>query len=227
MLCADQPIPWLDAEEQAAPALSAAASPPLQPGGIVPSTTHDTTDDQALCSAPTLGEFLDRFRALHPGAPIADGVAERGILIIGEGPSAEDLRTGRPFTGPAGRLLDRMLAAIGLDRNGCYIVLAAPRRLIPGPVPAEALAADRAVTVAHIRLAAPRLILMLGGPASTLLTGNPAPIGRQRGQWQDVDRVPALPTYNPAYLLRRPDAKREAWADLLSFQRRLSLPCAS
>jgi DNA polymerase len=230
VLCADAPAPWPAAAEAPERRPPAPAAVPASPATAVPASPAAADGDAAWCDAPTLAAFLDRFRALNPGAPIADGRAESGVLLIGEGPSAEDLRTGRPFTGPAGELLDRMLAAIGLDRQTCYITLAAPRRVIAGPVPADALAADRAITRAHVRLAAPRAILLLGGPATASLTGQTAPIGRLRGQWVMIDAgggpVPALPTYNPAYLLRRPEAKREAWADLQAFRRTLSLPCA-
>lgn len=190
----------------------------------VPSPAADSV--AAALAAETLADFIAAVRAGFPGAPIADGIPESGVMILGEGPSAEDLRTGRPFTGPAGALLDRMLAAIGLDRSNCYISLACPLRAIPGPVPAAEMAAALPLARAHLRLAAPRLVLLLGGPPAQALGGNPEPISRQRGRWAMIDAgggatIPALPTFNPAYLLRRPEAKREAWADLLAFQRRL------
>jgi DNA polymerase len=169
---------------------------------------------------------LAELRALvDPRAPFADGDPASGIMIMGEAPSADDLRTGRPFTGPAGLFLDRMLASIGLDRSRCYIGLLAARRRVPGAPPPEAIAEDLPLARAHIRLAAPRLLLLLGGPAAQALTGDATPISRLRGRWLDVDTgagtVPALATFNPAYLLRRPEDKALAWADLLAFRRRM------
>lgn len=172
----------------------------------------------------TLAELRTRVLAEYPSAPFADGNAQSGLMIMGDYPSAADLETGRPFSGPAGRFLDRMLAAIGLDRSGCYISLLTVRRNVPGRPPPEAMAADLALARAHVRLVAPRLLLLLGASPVRELGGMREPIGRIRGTWLDVrlgDQViPALASYNPAYLLRRPAEKAAAWADLLAFKRR-------
>ena len=159
-----------------------------------------------------------------PNAPFADGNAESGVMLLGEAPSADDLASGRPFSGPAGRFLDRMLAAIHLDRTSCYISLLCPRRAVAGTPPPEAIAADLELTRAHIRLANPRLVVLLGAKPVRALTTETAPIGRIRGQWLAIDGdrpIPALATFNPAYLLRRPEEKTKAWADLLALQQRL------
>lgn len=170
----------------------------------------------------TLVELHAHVRANWPGAPLFDGVAESGILVVGEAPSATDLETGRPFTGPAGALLDRMLAAIGLDRGGCGITLVAPRRPLPGPPRPEEIAADLPLTRAHLRLLSPRAVLLLGGTAAQVLAGGTAPVSQLRGRLLEVDAggrpVPAFATFNPAYLLRRPEDKALAWADLLAFR---------
>lgn len=227
-LVADSAQGWF----AAAPAAIAAPLPHRETHRSVPDKTRAThvpaaapRAEAAYAEMASLDAFLTHIRAENPLIPIADGNPQSGIMLIGEGPSAEDLRTGRPFTGPAGRLLDRMLAAIGLDRTSCYISIAAPRRAIPGPVPADAMADDLDLTLAHIRLTEPRLLLLLGGPAAQILTGNSAPISHQRGKWSEVvvekRGIPALSTYNPAYLLRRPEAKREAWDDLQMLRRRL------
>jgi DNA polymerase len=158
-----------------------------------------------------------------PGAVLADGNPESGIIVIGEAPSAEDLRTRRPFTGPAGLLLDRMLAAIGLDRTACYITLLCPRRRVPGPPEPQDIERDLPLTRTHIRLVGARHILLLGGTPAQALTGSTTPISQLRGQPLDLladgHRARALATFNPAYLLRRPADKARAWADLLAFRR--------
>jgi DNA polymerase len=169
---------------------------------------------------------LAELRALVDArAPFADGDPASGLMIMGEAPSPEDLRTGRPFTGPAGLFLDRLLASIGLDRSRCYISLLCPRRRVPGAPPPEAVSEELPLARAHIRLVAPRLLLLLGGTAAQALTGDQTPISRLRGRWLEVDvgagPVPALATFNPAYLLRRPEDKALAWADLLAFRRRM------
>lgn len=227
-LVGDGTTGWLAAPEPVAeiPPLRKEMAPAHHPAPAPSFSDAMETAGIAYGSMESLEKFLAAVRTEVPGAPIADGAPDSRILIMGEGPSAEDLRTGRPFTGPAGKLLDRMLNAIGLDRTNCYISIAAPRRRIPGPVPGEDMQADLELTRAHIRLADPRLVLLMGGPPVQALTGDPAPIGRKRGKWTEIragdKAIPALPTFNPAYLLRRPDAKKEAWEDLLAFRRRMN-----
>jgi DNA polymerase len=211
---ADEPAPWFAPEALAAAAVPARPSPATS----VPS---------GFASVTSLAELQRRVLAEVPGAPFADGNPAAGLMILGESPSAEDLRTGRPFSGPAGQFLDRMLAAIAIDRTGAYVALLCPRKRRPGPPGPDDIAADLALTLAHIRLAAPRLLLLLGGNPTAALTGNVLPISRVRGQWLEVDAgdgkpVPALATFNPAYLLRRPEEKARAWADLLALKHRMT-----
>lgn len=149
----------------------------------------------------------------------ADGNPEADIMIIGEAPGREEDRVGKPFVGESGKLLDRMLAAIGLDRDSVYItntVLWRP----PGnrkPNPNET-AALLPFLIRHIELVQPKLIMLAGGAALSALFGMEARITRERGKWRTYDasfgNVPLLPLYHPAYLLRQPSLKREAWADL-------------
>jgi len=230
-LTADAPSRWLGESETEATVdgmREDPSAPARRPASENPATSTRVYFQSApdpFASVETLEDLQALVKASHPNAPFADGNPASGILIMGEAPSAEDLRTGRPFTGPAGHLLDRMLAAIGLDRSGCYIALLAPRRRVPGPPPPDAVAADLPLAHAHVRLAAPRHIMLLGATASQTMTGSAAPIGKLRGHWLEVDAgsgpVPALATFNPAYLLRRPEDKALAWADLLAFRQRL------
>lgn len=222
----DQPVPWFGAtpEKEAAASTRRQATNKQTTGR--PATDERATDDWRQFRS--LDELRCHVLDSAPGTPFADGVAESGLMLIGEGPSAEDLRSGRPFSGPAGRFLDRMLAAIGLDRARCYVSLVAPRWKVPGAVPPDGIAADLALTRAHIRLARPRLVVLLGAKPTAALSGETTPIGRIRGQWLSIepdDRngqpVPALAMFNPAYLLRRPEAKADAWRDLLCLADRL------
>lgn len=217
--------PWLGAEPPAEPALRATAHAfAARPSADNPAYTEGASKED-WAALPTLEALRERLLAQLPNAPFADGNPASGLMILGEAPSAEDLRSGRPFSGPAGLFLDRMLAAIGLDRSGSYISLLCPRRRVPGPPPPDAIAADLALTRAHIRLVAPRLLLLLGANPVQALTGESAPISRLRGNWLSVQtgagEIPALATFNPAYLLRRPEEKAKAWADLLALRRRL------
>lgn len=211
----DQPRSWLRVPE----AQRAEPDAPSLPAPRLPAPPRLAVDDFAGVAS------LDALRALAGRVPFADGDPASGVMLLGEASSADDLRTLRPFTGPAGDLLDRMLAAIGLDRSRCYITNLCPRRPLPGAPSADDIQRDLPLTRAHIRLAKPRLLLLLGGTAAQTVLADRTPIGKLRGQWRDIDvdghRVAALPTFNPAYLLRRPADKRLAWADLLSFKARL------
>lgn len=214
---ADAPRPWLGPE-------AAPATPTVPAEATSVAAVAGSADGRPWADFATLAALRDAVLAQQPNAPFADGNAESGLMLLGEAPSADDLQSGRPFSGPAGRFLDRMLAAIGLDRTCCYISLLCPRRAVAGTPPPDAIAADLALTRAHIRLARPRLIVLLGAKPVQALTTATAAIGRIRGQWLTIDgdsAIPALATFNPAYLLRRPEEKAGAWADLLALRQRL------
>ncbi len=157
----------------------------------------------------------------------ADGNPAARVLILGEAPGLEEDREGRPFVGRAGQLLDRMFAAIGLSRTSpdpeaaLYITNVMPWRP-PGnrdPEPAE-IAMMRPFVERHIALMDPDVIVVMGNIPLFALTGQKG-ILRARGTWSKALDRPLLPMAHPAYLLRNPIAKREAWADLLSLQAHL------
>lgn len=232
-----RPVPWLDLGEEApteaaapperANAGSARERPavPLPPRADRPAEPATRSAWQGLDRFDTLEALHAHVRKLVPNAPLLDGAATSGVLVIGDSPSAADLETGRPFSGPAGQLLDRMLAAIGLDRSCCGITLLTPCRPLPGPASPEDIAADLPLTLAHLRLLRPRRMLLLGATATQALARTDEAISRVRGRPLEVAaeglRVPALATFNPGYLLRRPEDKALAWADLLAFRRML------
>jgi uracil-DNA glycosylase len=139
-------------------------------------------------------------------------------LFVGEAPGAEEDRQGEPFVGRAGKLLDAMLAAVGLARQGVYIANVLKCRP-PGnrdPLPEEASACAGYIN-RQIELLAPRVIVALGRIAAQHLLATTAPLGRLRGRAHvhPVHDVPVVVTYHPAYLLRSPGEKAKAWADLL------------
>jgi len=151
-----------------------------------------------------------------------EGPAPARIMFIGEGPGAEEDRQGRPFVGPAGRLLDLMLAAVGLRRQEVYITNIVKCRP-PGnrePRPEEA-AACRRFLEAQVQAVDPEIICTLGRPATQSLLETKAPISTLRGNWHRFMERPLLPTFHPAYLLRTPERKREAYQDLKTLVRAL------
>lgn len=158
----------------------------------------------------------------------ADGDPAARVMIVGEAPGSEEDREGRPFVGPAGQLLDRMLAAIGLSRTSVdpgaavYITNVMPWRPPSNRTPEAAeIAMMLPFLERHIALAAPEVIVLMGNTPCQALLGRTG-ITRIRGVWAQVHGRPALPMLHPAYLLRQPLAKREAWADLLALKARLT-----
>jgi DNA polymerase len=164
----------------------------------------------------------------------SDGNPAARIMLVGEAPGAEEDRAGLPFVGASGQLLDRMLASIGLDRTRVLITNILPWRPPGNRTPSEAeIAVCLPFVLRHIALVAPAVVLLLGATAVRAITGNTQGIRRLRGQWQSLSvpgldhPIPCLPTYHPAYLLRTPLAKREAWADLLELQSRVEFTKSS
>jgi uracil-DNA glycosylase len=148
-------------------------------------------------------------------------------MIVGEAPGREEDLEGRPFVGQAGQLLDRMLAAIGLARDATetgqavYITNVLPWRPPQNRDPEVAeIAMMRPFLERHIALARPEVLVLMGNAACEALLQRKG-ILRLRGQWAEAEGLPVMPMTHPAYLLRNPAAKREAWADLLAIQDRL------
>jgi uracil-DNA glycosylase len=157
----------------------------------------------------------------------SDGNPAARVLILGEAPGRDEDIEGRPFVGAAGQMLDRMFAAIGLSRtapdpsNALYITNVMPWRPPANrdPDPAE-IAMMLPFVERHIALADPDVIVLMGNTPCAALLGQRG-ILKLRGNWTQALGRPVLPMTHPAYLLRQPIAKREAWADLLSLKDRL------
>ncbi|MEH3120264.1 MAG: uracil-DNA glycosylase [Methylorubrum populi] len=149
----------------------------------------------------------------------ADGNPEARVMFVGEAPGADEDRIGKPFRGRSGQLLDRMMAAIGLDRTTAYVSNVVPWRP-PGnrnPTPQE-IAICRPFVERQIELASPDILVCLGAPATQTLTGTKDGILKARGRFypytlRDGREIRALATLHPAYLLRQPVQKRLAWRD--------------
>ena len=163
-------------------------------------------------------------------AVFARGAPDAPVMVIGEAPGAEEDQQGAPFVGRAGKLLDKMLAAAGLEgrvfiTNTVYWRPSGNRT----PSPQEQLICSPFLE-RTIALVAPKLLLLAGGASAKALLQRPEGILSLRGRWFDwrsADEslsVPALPTLHPAFLLRQPAAKKKAWADLLTLTERLDRP---
>lgn len=201
-----------------------------------PEAVIDAAPIAAACN--TLAELktaLDQFDAgaLSAGAQqavLSRGNPEADIMIIGEAPGRDEDRAGLPFVGRSGQLLDKMLAAIGLKSghgegddiyigNVCF--WRPPNNRKPTP---DELELCRPFVNRHIQLVQPKLILLTGGTSMQTMTGVSG-IMKNRGQWQSINvgsgDIPALPIYHPAFLLRQPALKAEAWQDLLTLRQRI------
>ena len=188
---------------------------------------------QACASLDELRTAIESFEgcALKKTAShtvIADGNPDGRVMFVGEAPGAEEDRRGVPFVGKAGQLLDRMLAAIGLDRTTVYITNVLPWRP-PGnrtPTPEE-VAMCLPFVERQIELVAPRLLVLVGGISAKSLLARTEGITRLRGKWYDYapaasgTPIPTTAIFHPAYLLRQPALKREAWRDLQAIRHKL------
>jgi DNA polymerase len=175
-----------------------------------PATTWDTLADAvARCTACPL--YATRTQGVL-------GVGDRNAdwLVIGEAPGADEDAQGEPFVGQAGKLLDAMLAAIGLQRGDNVYITNVLKSRPPGnrnPEPAE-VAACRPYLLTQIELIQPKLILALGRFAAQSLLDTDEAIARLRGRVHRFQDVPLIVTYHPAYLLRNLPDKARAWEDL-------------
>jgi DNA polymerase len=221
----------------------AAAATPIVRASVKPAATpvpSETGSDpigdalalaRAATSLPELKAALERFDgcALKKSATntvFADGNPESRILFIGEAPGRDEDRQGLPFVGRAGKLLDKMLAAIGLDRSSAYITNVLnwrpPDNREPSP---EEAAMALPFLRRHIELVDPLVMILLGGTSVRHVMGRSDGIMKTRGRWQDYNvagrMVPVMPTLHPAYLLRQPAHKKLAWRDLQAVEQRI------
>lgn len=157
-----------------------------------------------------------------------DGNPVARILIIGEGPGAEEDRQGTPFVGPSGKLLDKMMASVGLDRTNVLISNTVFWRPPGNRTPtAHEIAVCLPFVERLIELVDPKILVALGGPAAKSLLAQTAGVGRLRGKWFAystpglVRPIEATALYHPAYLLRSPGQKRATWSDWLAIKRKL------
>ncbi|MBP2228520.1 DNA polymerase [Azospirillum agricola] len=217
------------------PAAAFAGAPFADPGQPLGASEAGVSARARAGEARTLAELEAALRAFD-GCPLkatamntvfADGNPEATVMLVGEAPGEDEDRQGKPFVGVSGRLLDRMLAQIGLDRGAIYITNILPWRPPGNRSPTQAeIAACLPFLERHIALVKPKLLVALGGVSAKTLLNRAEGITRLRGQWRDYDAaggpVPLLPMLHPAYLLRNPIAKREAWRDMLSLRQRMN-----
>jgi uracil-DNA glycosylase len=205
----------------------------------VPSVNGDAAVQSAYtlaAAANTVAELRDALESFD-GCPLkktatnlvfGDGSDAARVVFIGEGPGAEEDRQGIPFVGPSGKLLDRMLASINVQRSDVYISNTVFWRPPGNRSPTtQEIAACMPFVERLIEIIDPDILVTVGGPAAVSLLGETQGVGRLRGKWfsYSTARLPApiqaTALFHPAYLLRTPARKREAWRDMLAIKAKL------
>lgn len=206
----------------------------ISPGESGTAAREDGTGDDRIARIarmdwPELAQTVAACRACRlcerrKQAVLGVGDLSPQVLFVGEGPGAEEDERGEPFVGQAGKLLDAMLAAIGLARGkGVYIANTVKCRPPENRTPqADEMAACFPYLRRQIALLRPKLIVALGRPAAQALLDREVKIGVARGQSFAYQGVPLLVTYHPAYLLRNLPDKARAWEDLCRIRQRLA-----
>ena len=231
--------PTPDTGGRAADKRAKAAPPPAPATGrspVMPDADAIALAQAAAKKASSLDELrlaVEAFEGCNLKLTARNTVFEGGtrgaaVMVVCDAPGRDDDASGDALSGAEGRLFDRMLAAIGLSRETCYIGFAVPWR-VPGNGAPTALQASICKPFAErqIELAAPSLVVLLGNGAVRMFMGNAGNILQVRGSWNELStsggtKVPVLPTLHPRYLLEQPAQKRYAWLDLQAIAARLS-----
>jgi uracil-DNA glycosylase family 4 len=211
---------------------------PAAPRGPVPLESPQMVEDaRALAeSCTSLAELEAAIRGFEGCAlkrtakntVFADGAPGAPVMVVGEAPGADEDRLGKPFVGVSGQLMDRMMGAIGLTRDGGFYITNILFWRPPGnrtPTTAEQ-GMCLAFTRRHIELVRPKVLVLAGAVAVKAVLDTAEGITRLRGKWTsyrlaDGTEIPTMPTFHPAYLLRTPASKRQSWQDLLAIDKKL------
>lgn len=213
-------------EASASPAVSASTAP-VETASVKPKPTAADLEARLVRLGVLQNEIKTCTRCgLHAARTqtvFSRGTPQSGLCFVGEGPGADEDAQGFPFVGKAGQLLDRMIAAMGFERDDVYVAnivkCRPPDNRKPEP---EEMAACMPYLAEQLELAAPQVIVALGATAVQGLFGTTDGITRLRGRWKLYrGQVAVMPTFHPAYLLRNPAAKREVWDDLQAVLRQM------
>lgn len=200
------------------PAALGLARPAQEPAAAPPAAGEAAAEK--VLTLEEIRQEMGRCRRckLYAGAKnlvFGEGSPSARLMFIGEAPGAEEDLAGRPFVGPAGQLLDKMLHNLQLDREEVYITNVVKSRP-PGnrdPQPDE-IEACMPYLVKQIKAIRPQVIVTLGKVATHALLGSKEPISLMRGHWQRFDHIRVMPTFHPSYLLRCREERRKTWEDM-------------
>jgi DNA polymerase len=209
------------AQPLAAATTAAAVAAPLSPPSILNPQSSILSAEERQTRLTVLADTVKACTrcVLHverKQTVFARGSGSSGLCFIGEGPGADEDEQGLPFVGAAGQLLDKMIAAMGIERDDVYVCnivkCRPPKNRTPEP---DEMSACMPFLTEQLALIEPQVIVALGKTAVQGLFGTAEGITRIRGRWRLFQgRIAVMPTFHPAYLLRNPAAKREVWTDL-------------
>ncbi len=199
----------------------------------ISSNDHMHTDQiNNISSLEQLKSYMSDFKGCElykssTNMVFSDGNPKSEIMLIGEAPGHDEDIQGKPFVGRSGKLLDKMLEAIELNREKVYIA-----NIVPWRPPSNRRPTDEEIKIClpfikkHIELIKPKVLMLLGSTATFALLKNTEGITKIRGKWVDLNfnsiSVPTLPTFHPAFLLRQPTQKKHVWEDLKSLKNKVS-----
>jgi DNA polymerase len=161
-------------------------------------------------------EVLERAAPLYPGRAFVFGMGNESarVLVAGESPGPQDIATGEPFTGPAGDLLKRILASIGLSAADCWLTNVVKFVSDGSELTPDIVNFFTPYLIREIEAVDPEIVIAIGSTPTKALLKTKKPISQVRGQMQEINGRMVMPTFNPAYLLRDPTKKKEVWDDM-------------
>lgn len=170
--------------------------------------TVEEINQELLRRAKSLPQFKERVFIF------GEGQKHARVAVVGESPGPPDIDSGRPFMGPAGQMLERILSSIGLARADCYLTNVIKAISQGDEITPEWLSFFTPYLHRELAAAQPKVVIAFGNTPTRALLHTKKPISQMRGEFQDYDGTPLMPTFNPAYLLRDPTKKREVWEDM-------------
>ena len=176
-----------------------------------PPESNETLEEinaELLQRAKSLPQFKERIFIFGEGQPGAS------VAVVGESPGPPDIDSGRPFMGPAGQMLERILGAIGLQRRDCYLTNTVKIISTGDEMTTDVLAFFTPYLHRELAVVRPRIVIAFGNTPTRALLNTKKPISQMRGEFHDYHGMKLMPTFNPAYLLRDPMKKREVWEDM-------------
>lgn len=178
----------------------------------------DAINEELLQRAKHLPDFKERIFIF------GEGQTGARVAVVGESPGAPDIESGRPFMGPAGQMLERILGSIGLARKDCHLTNVVKTVCAGEEITADWLSFFTPYLRRELAAVCPRVVISFGNTPTRALLRTKKPISQLRGEFHDVDGMRLMPTFNPAYLLRDPTKKREVWEDMKQVRAFLSEP---